>query len=711
MNPEVSESNGKRLDALRQQIEATTQPEGQYRLLFESNPLPMWVIDRQTLRFLAVNAAAIHLYGYSKEEFLGMTVLDIHPQGMRARLSQIVANAMTSPTAMLTSQHLKKNGELIDVEITAQSLTFGGKPVRFAMAKDITDRKAAEAKLQMCLDIVNSMPIGVMVLHCDDPTNVKSAQLVDANPTWQKISGRAPEAIVGRTLSEGVPGVLATELPHMLTKVISSGKPQELAEFRYAGDGGSGSVFAVKAFPLPDNCVGVTFENITKSKQLEVTLRESEERFRTLIEGVKDYAFTVLDPAGRVVRCYAGAECILGHRAEERVCQRCSCFNPSGAPPQQDLDYALNVAAAQGRHEDEGWRLRRDGSQVRVNVVTTALRDSTGKVWGFANIKRDITGQHQAALEIASLAKFPDENSLPVLRVGRDGLILYANKASESLLRGWHCRRGDALPEHPQRVAAEALDSGRVQQAEIQVAGRIIALSFTPILEPGYVNVYGHDITDQKRLEAEVLEVSEKERQRIGQELHDGLSQEISGIAYMVNGLHKKLVRASAVEAADTQTIAEHLNLAKAQTRDLARLLNPVSTDAEGLVSALNNLATSITAVYKVSCRFKCEPPVMIRDPSTSNHLFRIAQEAVSNAIKHGQAHRILIGLRHVKDALVLTVRNNGAFFCGAGQKKGGMGLHIMNNRARAIGAILEIRRGARAGAVLTCSLPLSRLT
>jgi len=139
-------------------------------------------------------------------------------------------------------------------------------------------------------------------------------------------------------------------------------------------------------------------------------------------------------------------------------------------------------------------------------------------------------------------------------------------------------------------------------------------------------------------------------------------------------------------------------------TRSLARGLSPVQLDANGLMSALEELADAIHSMFKVSCRFECDGTVLVEDTVAATNLFRIAQEAVSNAIKHGHARHIVINLSHTRGRIALTVRNDGAAFPVTLDRQG-MGLRIMGHRAALIGANLTIKRDGKAGAIVTCSL------
>ncbi|HEV2436712.1 MAG TPA: PAS domain S-box protein [Verrucomicrobiae bacterium] len=214
------------------------------------------------------------------------------------------------------------------------------------------------------------------------------------------------------------------------------------------------------------------------------------------------------------------------------------------------------------------------------------------------------------------------------------------------------------------------------------------------------------DITERKHLEKEILEISEREQRRIGQDLHDGLCQHLAGIELMSQVLEQKLARRSKAAAARAGDIAKNVRDAIRHTRLLARGLSPVTLESEGLMSALQELALNTEKIFRVACRFDCDPPVLVSDFPAATHLFRLAQEAVSNAIKHGKAKRILIRLRQERGRLALSIIDNGSGFPPRISKSKGMGLRIMRSRAGMIGGTLAIERNAVGGTSVTVAAP-----
>jgi signal transduction histidine kinase len=208
-----------------------------------------------------------------------------------------------------------------------------------------------------------------------------------------------------------------------------------------------------------------------------------------------------------------------------------------------------------------------------------------------------------------------------------------------------------------------------------------------------------------QQLEREIIDISEREQQRIGRDLHDGVCQYLAAIGFTAAMLNRDLERESSSRAETAGEIANLIQDAAKRTRDLARGLSPVDRDEGGLESALDELAASTSKLAGISCSFICVGPVQIRDNARAVHLFRIAQEALSNATKHGQAKAVVIALEASDGVLSLRVSDDGIGFDPTYSERKGMGLNIMRYRARVLGGTLEIQSNSPAGTVATCTI------
>ncbi|MCX8089641.1 MAG: PAS domain S-box protein [Verrucomicrobiae bacterium] len=211
------------------------------------------------------------------------------------------------------------------------------------------------------------------------------------------------------------------------------------------------------------------------------------------------------------------------------------------------------------------------------------------------------------------------------------------------------------------------------------------------------------DITERKRLEREILEITDRERRRIGQELHDGLCQQLAGIELITEALARDLKKQGHAAAAQVERITEHLRHAIAEARRLARGLSPVSLESDGLAVALGQLATAVSQLFNLECRFQTGEPVRVRDNTVANHLYRIAQEAIHNAVRHGRARSVVVSLHRQGEQARLTVADNGTGFDRQQANGRGMGLQIMKYRAGMIGATLDVQSAPGRGTTVTC--------
>lgn len=214
------------------------------------------------------------------------------------------------------------------------------------------------------------------------------------------------------------------------------------------------------------------------------------------------------------------------------------------------------------------------------------------------------------------------------------------------------------------------------------------------------------DISEQRRLEQEVLRISDHERRRIGQDLHDGLGQMLTGIGLLSQGLHKTLTTHHAGAAEQAHEITELIKEADVYARNLSRGLLPVDLDGGGLSGSLERLAVNAERLFGITCRFESEHTPRFYDNSVVEHLFRIAQEAISNAVKHGTASEVLLKLEANEDFAILTVTDNGKGFAENWRDKKGSGIDIMEFRANLVGASLDLNIRAEGGVRLTCLLP-----
>jgi signal transduction histidine kinase len=205
-------------------------------------------------------------------------------------------------------------------------------------------------------------------------------------------------------------------------------------------------------------------------------------------------------------------------------------------------------------------------------------------------------------------------------------------------------------------------------------------------------------------LEGEILEISDREQQRLGQEIHDGLCQHLTAVAFMARSVALRLKNHRVIDAADIEKIAQLVNDAATDTRNLSRALHRIDVDSAGFITALEDLVDR--EIWRIPCRLEVKPSFHIEDDLAAGELYRIAREAVINASKHSQAREIVIKLEKVGSEMVLRVIDDGVGFPNDLKTKRGLGAHIMGYRARLMGARLEIDSPKGGGTRVSCYLP-----
>ncbi len=219
-----------------------------------------------------------------------------------------------------------------------------------------------------------------------------------------------------------------------------------------------------------------------------------------------------------------------------------------------------------------------------------------------------------------------------------------------------------------------------------------------------------HDVTDRKRLEQEVLDISERERQRVGQDLHDSVGGKLTGVALIAKALAQRLRDAGLQNAELAEEVVQCLNECISQTRAIARGLCPVELSVSGLTSALTELAREQERLSGIKCRFETEPGLQVQSAFVGSHLFRLAQEALSNALRHAQPTQVVIRLVRRGSDMCLEIQDNGTGIKTRPPPRVGMGLQSMRYRADVIGAQFAIDAVPGGGTAVSCLVPARNL-
>jgi two-component system sensor kinase FixL len=455
--------------------------------------------------------------------------------------------------------------------------------------------------------------------------------------------------------------------------------------------------------------------------RVQLELETSRDRF-SLLYDLAPVGYLTLDAEGVVHEANLTAAKLLGVDRRNLVRKKLTRFI---APGFQDTFYLHRQRAfTTGAKETCELQMRRPGGATFVaELESIAIHGEQSDRQQCLVALHDITERLQAEglrQSERTLAAFFDQAPIGLLWVGADGRVQRINGAGLDLL-GYsreglldhHVAEFHAEPD----MAADLLD--RLSRKETVRNYRARLRRKDGSIRHVFMDANGwwekdqlvhsrwfvRDITQRMELEREILTIAEQEQRRIGQDLHDDLSQQLAGIEFLSQALARQLAASSNAEAAQAREIAQMVLQATNHTRELAHGLSPVRLEAEGLMDALRQLAARTEKLYHIDCRFRCNQRVLIHDPAWGIHLYRIAQEAVSNAIKHGEAKRIDVGLTTSKDRIVLAVRDNGAGIPEKLRPHQGMGLQIMQYRAGVIGGSLVVQPGANGGTAVMCTV------
>jgi PAS domain S-box-containing protein len=456
-----------------------------------------------------------------------------------------------------------------------------------------------------------------------------------------------------------------------------------------------------------------------------------EAKYRALLEQIPAVVFMAYLDRG-ISEAYVSPqiEAALGYSREEWLEDPIRWY--AHIHPDDKQRWSLEAAGMflSGKPLRSSYRvIARDGRVIWFHCDAQMMRRPDGQPWFIHGVAFDISDlkRTEEALqqERNVVSAILDTVGALVVVLDPDGRITRFNRACE-LTTGYSLEevRGKHIwnflvPEEVERfklifsqLSADLLPED-YQSYWVTRHGvkRLIAWSSTMLPShdgtPNYIIATGIDITEREQLEKALLNISSREQRRIGQDLHDGLGQHLTGIAFMAKVHESKLTEKRLADAAEAAKIVRLVNEAIHKTRELARGLLPVVSDAQGLMSALQLWATEVEDIFEISCRFECGTPVLIYDDAVATHLYHVAQESVNNAIKHGHAHNILIRLTEENGRGTLLINDDGS---GIAENRGnsqGMGLHIMNYRAGMIGGTLEVAPDPIHGTTVTCTFPM----
>jgi len=429
---------------------------------------------------------------------------------------------------------------------------------------------------------------------------------------------------------------------------------------------------------------------------------------------------------GTIATWNAAAERIFGYTAEEIIGRSSRVLLPRGSHD-EFRKLVARLRLGQMVQHFETARRRKDGARIHVSLTLSPIRDSSRGLIGFSTIARDITAQRQIRETLArrerELEDLFEQASVGLVLVSPDGSVLQANQAFLSMLER-SARNVLGLPIQTFHPTASVLDDVLSHltdretvhnfATEFQTAKgetRFVLVDADGLWEHGrlvHSRWFVRDISRRRQLERELLENSDRERRSFAQELHDGLGQQLGGVAYLCNVLRERLAERLAPETGSAVRIFELVRKAIDDTRRMARGLSPIREEPEGLMEALRELAAQTSELKGIRCRLYCRKPVLVSDVTLAGHLYRIAQEAVGNAVKHARPRTIGIWLRGDQDRITLFITDDGRGISPLSPKRKGLGLRIMPYRAGLIRGTFDVVPRRPHGTKVSCTVPLS---
>jgi two-component system CheB/CheR fusion protein len=587
------------------------------------------------------NDALLEMLGYNRDEFekQTMTWRDFTPpEHMAASMKIMEQLRETGRGGPYEKEYFRKDGTRKWMMFVGADLG-DGTAVKYAI--DISDRKRAEEAQRASEERVRTISDNVPQLIW---TNDAEGRANYFNKRWFEYSGLSYDESYGLGWQAMVHPEDAPAAVERWKQALAKGEVFD-AEYRLRGADGEYRWFIGRNVPLKHGDAGIfswfgSATDINELKEAEKALRSTEERFRLLVEGAKDYAMFLLDLDNRITFWSNGAQRVFGWTEAEAVGQTGALIFIPEDIKKGAVEEEIAIAMNKGRAPDRRWHLRKDGSRIWVDGVMTRIDDANGAPRGLAKIARDATDLREAEDE---------------LRHARD--------------------------EMEQRVIERTQD----------------LLATNTELE--------RTMAQRQQLERELLAISEREKRRIGEDLHDMVCQELTATALYLKSSAKQLTKECPPASATLDEAAQTVNRNVVVARELARGLQAVELTASGLKNALRDLAAHASENRGIKCHFKAARGVRVPDDAVALHLYRIAQEAVTNAVKHSGAKNLLISLDRNPTHTCVSVSDDGKGF--VMKKRGkGLGLHMMRYRANALGGELKVQRRRTGGMEITCVIP-----
>lgn len=549
-------------------------------------------------------------------------------------------------------------------------------------------------------------------------------RLVDSNRAATEVPFSKVDALVGQRVADLQSGNLHDLLADLNECLRTGTVLKHEVDYRYIASGALRRL-ALTLVPLADDIVVLHTEDVTEQRRAEQALKESERKYRTIVDTANDGVWAV-DADGRTTYVNRRTAEILGYRPDEMLGRTTFEFVDRRLHPEVLDARKRRRAGATERFDFE--LKRKDGSAVWVAMSASPVYDESGAYAGSIAMFSDITARRRAEQALreseARVRALLDANPDMIVCTNREGVYLEvrARTATTEYLPippdRFLGRRVDEIfdadfARQHERYRHAALDTGQLQLWEYvrTVNGHVRHLE-ARFVKSGddEVVITIRDITERVELEQQVIGSVERERERVGHDLHDGLAQLLTGIKLWLEPLKDKLVAERSPHGNAVERAVALVGQAIGDTRELARGLSPIPRSAT-FTDALRELAEQSERLLGIRCHVAEQSAPAHLSDAAAMHVYRIAQEAITNAARHGRASDVWLTCSADGERLTLDIADNGIGIDQSRAGGTGLGLRIMSYRARSIGGDLCVRQRAEGGTSVTLSCPLDAVT
>ena len=404
--------------------EALIASEVTFRGLFDNATDAIYILDSDGT-FLDVNQGAVKMYGYPREFFVGKTPEFLSAPGKNdlQETMIMIEKAFKGEPQKFEFWGLDSKDRVFPKDVRLYRSVYFGKEVVITFAQDITERKKAEFEMQQAADIFNNIQTGTYIYHLEDLNDDRTLRLVLANPASEKLTNVPVKDIVGKTLDEIFPGLRKAGIPQEYANVIRTGVPYEIDEIIYGDDRVIESSFSVNTFPLPDQRIGVSFENITERKKAEISLRENESKLRRIFNAFPDIFFKS-SADGIIEEVSPSIEKIAGYKPEDVIGKPSVSFYAS----ESDHTAIGRILFIFREVSDFDTILKtKDGQLLYCSLSARLVFDEDNQLMGTEGVIRDISDRKKSELEIRKLSRSVEQSPVIVVITDLDAKIQYVN--------------------------------------------------------------------------------------------------------------------------------------------------------------------------------------------------------------------------------------------------------------------------------------------